>query len=47
MTHPHFPNTKMVVKVNNILKTWWEDIQTNRELEANELLGGLTALISV
>ena len=37
----------MVVKVNPILKTWWKDIQKNRELEANELLGGLTALISV
>ena len=47
MAHPHFPNTQMVVKVNPILKTWWKDIQKNRELEANELLGGLTALISV
>ena len=41
MAHPHFPNTQMVVKVNPILKTWWKDIQKNREL------GGLTALISV
>ena len=47
MAHPHFPNTQMVVKVNPILKTWWKDIQKNRELEANELLGGLTSLISV
>ena len=47
MAYPHFPNTQMVVKVNPILKTWWKDIQKNRELEANELLGGLTALISV
>ena len=47
MAHPHFPNTQMVVKVNPILKTWWKDIQKNREFEANELLGGLTALISV
>ena len=30
MTHPHFPNTQMVVKVNPILKTWWEDIQKSR-----------------
>ena len=47
MAHPHFPNTQMVVKVNPILKTWWKDIQKNQELEANEPLGGLTALISV
>ena len=47
MAHPHFPNTQMVVKVNPILKTWWKDIQKNRELEANDLVGGLTALISV
>ena len=47
MAHPHFPNTQMVVKVNPILKTWWKDIQKNRQLEANEPLGGLTALISV
>ena len=47
MAQPHFPNTQMVVKVNPILKTWWKDIQKNRELEVNELLGGLTALISV
>ena len=39
--------TRKWVKVNPILKTWWKDIQKNRELEANELLGGLTALISV
>ena len=44
MAHPRFPNTQMVVKVNPILKTWWKDIQKNRELEANELLGSLTAL---
>ena len=47
MAHSHFPNTPMVVKVNPILKTWWEDIHKNRELEANELLGGLIALISI
>ena len=47
MAHPHFPNTQMVVKVNPILKTWWKDIQKNRELEENDLVGGLTALISV
>ncbi|KAK4734472.1 hypothetical protein R3W88_008733 [Solanum pinnatisectum] len=37
----------MVVKVNPTLKIWWRDIEKNRGLEANELLGGLTALISV
>ena len=47
MAHPHFPNTQMVVEVNPILKTLWKYIQKNRELEANEPLGGLTALISV
>ncbi|KAK4706651.1 hypothetical protein R3W88_033783 [Solanum pinnatisectum] len=47
MAYPHFPNTQMVVKVNPTLKIWWRDIEKNRGLEANELLGGLTALISV
>ncbi|KAH0655330.1 hypothetical protein KY285_030212 [Solanum tuberosum] len=47
MAYPHFPNTQMVVKVNPTLKVWWKDIKKNRELEANELLGGLTALISI
>ena len=36
-----------MVKVNPTLKIWWEDIKKNRELEANELLGGLTVLISI
>ncbi|KAH0761068.1 hypothetical protein KY290_017141 [Solanum tuberosum] len=47
MAFPNFPSTQMVVKVNPTLKVWWKDIERNRELEANELLGGLTALISV
>ncbi|KAH0689003.1 hypothetical protein KY289_016361 [Solanum tuberosum] len=47
MAYPHFPNTQMVVKVNPTLKIWWKDIKGNRGLEAKELLGGLTALISV
>lgn len=37
----------MVVKFNPTLKVWWNDIKRNRELEANELLGGVTALIVV
>lgn len=37
----------MVVKFNLTLKVWWNDIKRNRELEANELLGGVTALIAV
>ncbi|KAK4733721.1 hypothetical protein R3W88_007982 [Solanum pinnatisectum] len=37
----------MVVKVNPTLKVWWKDIEKNRGLEANELLGGLTTLVSV
>ncbi|KAK4707083.1 hypothetical protein R3W88_033381 [Solanum pinnatisectum] len=37
----------MVVKVNPTLRVWWRDIEKNRGLEASELLGGLTALISV
>ena len=47
MAYPHFPNKQMVVKVNPTLEIWWKDIHRNRELEANELLGSLTALISV
>ena len=33
--------------MNPTLEIWWKDIHRNRELEANELLGSLTALISV
>ncbi|KAH0716665.1 hypothetical protein KY290_012926 [Solanum tuberosum] len=47
MAYPHFPNTQIVVKVNPTLKFWWKDIERNQELEANELLGGLIALISI
>ncbi|KAL3341818.1 hypothetical protein AABB24_026042 [Solanum stoloniferum] len=47
MAYPHFSNTQMMVKVNPTLKLWWRDIEKNQGLEANELLGGLTALVSV